>query len=152
MNSKKTEFAVGLFVLAGIAAILYLAIQIGSSRFLGSDATIITARFSNVGGLNEGSNVMIAGVKVGVVGDIVLDTENLVAMVELNLDTDVVIYDDAIASIKTNGLIGDKFVALDPGGGGFELEPGEPIVDTESAVDIESLISRFAFGSLEEGE
>ncbi len=152
MNSKKTEFAVGLFVLAGIAAILYLAIQIGSSRFLGSDATIITARFSNAGGLNEGSNVMIAGVKVGVVGDIVLDTENLVAMVELNLDTDVVIYDDAIASIKTNGLIGDKFVALDPGGGGFELESGEPIVDTESAVDIESLISRFAFGSLEEGE
>ncbi len=152
MNQKKTEFAVGLFVLAGIAAILYLAIQIGSSRFLGSDARVIEARFSNVGGLNEGSNVMIAGVKVGVVGNITLDTENLVAMVELNLDTDVVIYDDAIASIKTNGLIGDKFVALDPGGGGFELEEGEPIVDTESAVDIESLISRFAFGSLEAEE
>ena len=152
MNQKKTEFAVGLFVLAGIAAILYLAVQIGSSRFLGSDARIIEARFSNVGGLNEGSNVMIAGVKVGVVGNIRLDAENLVAMVELNLDTDVVIYDDAIASIKTNGLIGDKFVALDPGGGGFELEEGEPIVDTESAVDIESLISRFAFGSLEEEE
>ena len=150
MKQKQIEFSVGLFVLVGIAAILYLAVQIGSSRFLGSDATVITAKFSNVGGLNEGSNVMISGVKVGVVGDIELDTEDLVALVELRLHTDIVIYDDAIASIKTNGLIGDKFVALDPGGGGFELEPGEPIVDTESALDIESLISRFAFGSLEE--
>jgi len=152
MNQKRIEFSVGIFILIGIAAILYLAIQIGSSRFLGSDARVIDARFTNVGGLNEGSNVMIAGVKVGVVGDITLDTENLVAMVQLKLHTDLTIYDDAIASIKTNGLIGDKYIALDPGGRGFELEEGEPIVDTESALDIESLISRFAFGSLEEGE
>lgn len=152
MNQKRTEFAVGLFILVGILAILYLAIQIGSSRILGSDSMVVEARFSNIGGLNEGSNIMIAGVKVGVVGNIRLDTESLVAMVELKLKNDLVIYDDAIASIKTNGLIGDKYVALDPGGGGLELEEGEPIVDTESALDIESLISRFAFGSLEESE
>jgi len=150
MKQKNLEFSVGLFVLVGIAAILYLAIQIGSNRFLGSDSTVIQARFSNVGGLNEGSNIMIAGVKVGVVSKIELDTENIVAIVQLNLNTDLIIYDDAIASIKTNGLIGDKYIALDPGGGGLELEPGEPIVDTESALDIESLISRFAFGSLDE--
>ena len=152
MNQKRTEFAVGLFILVGILAILYLAIQIGSSRILGSDSMVVEARFSNIGGLNEGSNIMIAGVKVGVVGNIRLDTESLVAMVELKLNNDLIIYDDAIASIKTNGLIGDKYVALDPGGGGLELEEGEPIVDTESALDIESLISRFAFGSLEESE
>ena len=152
MNQKRTEFAVGLFILVGILAILYLAVQIGSSRILGSDSMVVEARFSNIGGLNEGSNIMIAGVKVGVVGNIRLDTESLVAMVELKLKNDLVIYDDAIASIKTNGLIGDKYVALDPGGGGLELEQGEPIVDTESALDIESLISRFAFGSLEETE
>ena len=152
MNQKRIEFSVGIFILIGIAAILYLAIQIGSSRFFGSDARVIDARFTNVGGLNEGSNVMIAGVKVGLVGDITLDPENLVAMVQLKLHTDLSIYDDAIASIKTNGLIGDKYIALDPGGGGFELEDGEPIVDTEPALDIESLISRFAFGSLEGGE
>ena len=152
MNQKRIEFSVGIFILIGIAAILYLVIQIGSSRFLGSDARVIDARFTNVGGLNEGSNVMIAGVKVGMVGDITLDMENLVAVVQLKLHTDLSIYDDAIASIKTNGLIGDKYIALDPGGGGFELEEGEPIVDTESALDIESLISRFAFGSLEGGE
>jgi len=150
MNQKRIEFSVGIFILVGIAAILYLAIQIGSSRFLGSDETIVEARFSNVGGLNKGSNVMIAGVKVGVVGDIYLDKESIVAMVQLKLQEEITLYDDAIASIKTNGLIGDKYVALDPGGGGFELEEGEPIVDTESALDIESLISRFAFGSLEE--
>jgi len=150
MKQKNIEFTVGLFVLVGIAAILYLAIQIGSSRFLGSDSTVIQARFSNVGGLNEGSNIMIAGVKVGVVGKIELDTENIIAIVQLNLNTDLIIYDDAIASIKTNGLIGDKYIALDPGGSGLELEPGEPIVDTESAIDIESLISRFAFGSIDE--
>ena len=152
MNQKRTEFAVGLFILVGILAILYLAIQIGSSRILGSDSMVVEARFSNIGGLNEGSNIMIAGVKVGVVGNIRLDPESLVAMVELKLNNDLIIYDDAIASIKTNGLIGDKYVALDPGGGGLELEQGEPIVDTESALDIESLISRFAFGSLEESE
>ena len=152
MNQKRTEFAVGLFILVGILAILYLAVQIGSSRILGSDSMVVEARFSNIGGLNEGSNIMIAGVKVGVVGNIRLDTESLVAMVELKLKNDLVIYDDAIASIKTNGLIGDKYVSLDPGGGGFELEEGEPIVDTESALDIESLISRFAFGSIEESE
>jgi len=152
MNQKRTEFAVGLFILVGILAILYLAVQIGSSRILGSDSMVVEARFSNIGGLNEGSNIMIAGVKVGVVGNIRLDTESLVALVELKLKNDLVIYDDAIASIKTNGLIGDKYVALDPGGGGLELEEGEPIVDTESALDIESLISRFAFGSLEESE
>ena len=152
MNQKRIEFSVGIFILIGIAAILYLAIQIGSSRLLGSDARVIDARFTNVGGLNEGSNVMIAGVKVGVVGEITLDTENIVAIVQLKLHTDLSIYDDAIASIKTSGLIGDKYIALDPGGGGFELEEGEPIVDTESALDIESLISRFALGSLEKGE
>ena len=152
MNQKRIEFSVGIFILFGIAAILYLAIQIGGSRFFGSDARVIDARFTNVGGLNEGSNVMIAGVKVGLVGDITLDTENFVAMVQLKLHTDLSIYDDAIASIKTNGLIGDKYIALDPGGGGFELEEGEPIVDTEPALDIESLISRFAFGSLEKGD
>lgn len=150
MKQKNIEFSVGLFVLVGIAAVLYLAIQIGSSRFFGSDATVVQARFTNVGGLNEGSSVMIAGVKVGVVGTIELDTENIVALVQLKLNIDITLYDDAIASIKTNGLIGDKYIALDPGSGGMELEAGEPIVDTESAIDIEGLISRFAFGSLDE--
>ncbi|MCH6256907.1 outer membrane lipid asymmetry maintenance protein MlaD [Puniceicoccaceae bacterium K14] len=153
MNSKKIEFTVGLFVLAGLLCILYLAVSIGGSRFFGGDARVIEARFSNIGGLNPGSNVMIAGVKIGSVQSISLDEQSLVAVVQMKLDsTNIEVYDDAIASIRTNGLIGDKYIAFDPGASGIELEEDEPIVDTESALDIESLISRFAFGDIGGGE
>ena len=150
MNSKKVELTVGAFVLLGLVAILYLALQVGSNRWAG-DHYSLYARFLNAGGLNEGSSVQIAGVKVGTVGSITLNKEQMVAMVELKLPTDLVLDDDTIASIKSTGLIGDKFLALNPGGSGIPLEAGETIVDTESAVDIEDLISRFAFGSIDEG-
>lgn len=149
MNSKKLEFSVGLFVLAGLLCILYLAVSIGGTRFFGSDVRVVEARFSNVGGLNPGSNVMIAGVKIGSVGSITLDEEALVAVVQLKLESsNIILYDDSIASIKTNGLIGDKYIALDPGGSGLELAADDPIVDTEPALDIEGLISKFAFGDV----
>jgi phospholipid/cholesterol/gamma-HCH transport system substrate-binding protein len=127
MNSKKLELSVGAFVLVGLAAILYLALQVGSNRWSG-DHYSLYARFLDAGGLNEGSSVRIAGVKVGTVGSITLNKEQMVAMVELKLPTDLILEDDT----------------------GITLEPGEVIVDTESAVDIESLISRFAFGSIED--
>jgi len=149
MNSKKVELTVGIFVLIGLIAILYLALQVGSNRWAG-DHYSLQARFLNAGGLNEGSSVQIAGVKVGTVGSITLNKEQMVAMVEIKLPTDLVLDDDTIASIKSTGLIGDKFLALNPGGSGIPLEAGEVIVDTESAVDIEDLISRFAFGSIDE--
>ena len=149
MNSKKVELTVGTFVLIGLVAILYLALQVGSNRWAG-DHYSLYARFLNAGGLNEGSSVQIAGVKVGAVGSIVLNKEQMVAMVEIKLPTDLVLDDDTIASIKSTGLIGDKFLALNPGGSGIPLEAGETIVDTESAVDIEDLISRFAFGSIDD--
>ena len=149
MNSKKLELTVGAFVLVGLVAILFLALQVGSNRWAGDHYTLY-ARFVDAGGLNEGSSVRIAGVKVGTVGEISLNKEQYVAMVELKLPVDLVLDDDTIASIKTTGLIGDKFLSLNPGGSGLQLEPGEVIVDTESAVDIESLISRFAFGSIED--
>lgn len=149
MNSKKVELTVGTFVLVGLIAILYLALQVGSNRWAGEHYSLY-ARFLNAGGLNEGSSVQIAGVKVGTVGSITLNKEQMVAMVELKLPTDLVLDDDTIASIKSTGLIGDKFLALNPGGSGIPLEAGETIVDTESAVDIEDLISRFAFGSIDE--
>ena len=149
MNSKKVELTVGTFVLLGLVAILYLALQVGSNRWAG-DHYSLYARFLNAGGLNEGSSVQIAGVKVGTVGSITLNKEQMVAMVEIKLPTDLVLDDDTIASIKSTGLIGDKFLALNPGGSGIQLEAGEVIVDTESAVDLEDLISRFAFGSIDD--
>lgn len=149
MNSKTVELSVGTFVLIGLVAILYLALQVGSNRWAG-DHYSLYARFLNAGGLNEGSSVQIAGVKVGTVGEITLNKEQMVAMVELKLPSDLVLDDDTIASIKSTGLIGDKFLALNPGGSGIQLAPGETIVDTESAVDLEDLISRFAFGSIDD--
>ena len=149
MNSKKLELTVGAFVLIGLVAILYLALQVGSNRWAG-DYYSLYARFLDAGGLNEGSSVQIAGVKVGTIGSITLNRDQMVAMVELKLPTDLILDDDTIASIKSTGLIGDKFLSLSPGGSGLALEPGEVIVDTESAIDIESLISRFAFGSIKD--
>lgn len=148
MNSKQIDFSVGIFVLVGLLAIAYLAIQFGGNRFFGSDARPVTAIFSNVGGLNANSNVMIAGVKIGTVSEITLDPQTLKAQVKLLINNDIELFDDATASIKTNGLIGDKFVSIYPGTPDIGLELEGPIVDTEPALDIEGLISRFAFGSV----
>lgn len=152
MNSKKIDFSVGLFVIAGLLAIVYMAVQIGGARFLGSDTQSVTAIFSDIGGLSSGSNITIGGVRIGTVGPIRLNPDTLRAEVELRIDEKIELFDDATASIKTNGLIGDKYVSIYPGTPDLGLELDGPIVDTESAIDIEGLISRFAFGSVSEDE
>ena len=149
MNNRKIEFLVGIFVLVGIGAVLYLALQVGSARFFGSDSYQLDARFSSASGVNAGSRVEIAGVKVGTVRSVVLN-DDFFAILTLELPNMLKLDDDTIASVKTAGLIGDRYINLRPGGSGFPLEPGDTIVDTESALDIESLISRFAFGGIEE--
>ncbi|MDV7397658.1 outer membrane lipid asymmetry maintenance protein MlaD, partial [Arthrospira platensis SPKY1] len=119
-------------------------------RLWGGDTYQLEARFSSVAGLNVGSRVDIAGVRVGTVRGIRLDPQQFVAIVILELPRSIELDDDTIASIRTAGLIGDRFVSLSPGGSGIPLEPGDMILDTESAMDIESLISRFAFGSIDD--
>ena len=148
MKNQSIEFLVGSFVLSGLAAVLYLAIQVGSARFFGSDSYTVTARFSSASGVNPGGRVEIAGVRVGTVKDVVLD-EFFDAIVTLELPNSLELDEDTIASVKTAGLIGDRFINLSPGGG-FPMEPDYEIVDTESALDIESLISRFALGGVDE--
>lgn len=149
MNKRTLEFFVGCFVLLGMAAVLYLALQVGGARFFGSDRYELQARFSSVSGVNPGSRVEIAGVRVGSVRDVVL-SDDFYAIVTLELPNRIELDDDTIASVKTAGLIGDRYINLSPGGSGFPLEPGDVIVDTESALDIESLISRFALGGIDE--
>lgn len=149
MNKRTLEFFVGCFVLLGLGVILYLALQVGSARFFANDRYELQARFSSVSGVNPGSRVEIAGVRVGSVRDVVL-SDNFYAIVTLELPGHIQLDDDTIASVKTAGLIGDRYINLSPGGSGFRLEPGELIVDTESALDIESLISRFALGGLDD--
>lgn len=148
MNNRTIEFLVGCFVLLGLAAVLYLAIQVGSARFFGSDSYTVSARFSSASGVNPGSRVEIAGVRVGTVKDVVLN-DMFDAIVTIELPNSIELDEDTIASVKTAGLIGDRYIDLSPGGG-MPMEPGFQIVDTESALDIESLISRFALGGLDE--
>ena len=150
MRKLKIETLVGLFVLAGLVAIAFLSIRIGGARFFGSDHYELQARFTNVGGLNRGADVRIGGVSVGQVLDVRLDPETFSAFVRFRVAAALEFDDDTIASIRTSGLIGDKFLSLSPGGSGIVLEPGEVMYDTESAVDLESLISRFAFGSVDD--
>lgn len=150
MTSKKIEILVGTFVLLGLFCLAYLSFNLAGLQLLGKKTFSIQARFLYVGNLNEGAAVKIAGVDVGKVSSIVLDMEEFVALVTMDLDPALALDDDTLASIKSSGLIGDKFIELSPGGSGIPLEPGQTVIDTESAVDIEGLISRFAFGEIGE--
>lgn len=151
MNNRKIEFLVGCFVLGGFIAVFYLAIQVGSTQVFGGDHYTLQARFRSTSGVNVGSRVEIAGVKVGTVKSIVLN-EYFYSIVTFELPNDIKLDDETIVSVKTAGLIGDRYLDLSPGGSDIFLEEGDLIVDTESALDIEGLISRFAFGGLDDKE
>jgi phospholipid/cholesterol/gamma-HCH transport system substrate-binding protein len=147
MKQSNIEMSVGAFVLLGLAVIVWFAIQAGAGAAIGDSTYEINARFTNIGGLKAGSQVFIAGVPVGRVEKINLNSE-YAAVVRLNVKREVHLPSDSIASIKTSGLIGDKYIALSPGADSKDLPPGGTITDTESAMDLESIISRFAFGNV----
>lgn len=144
---KKIEIIVGLFVLSGLIGIFFLAFRIGKSEFIGQKTYELNAVFNNLSGVSENARVEIAGVRVGSVETIELN-EDFQAMVTLKLPEHLKLDDDTIAAVKTSGLIGDRFIELLPGGSGIQLEPGDLIFDTQSAIDLESLISKFGFGNL----
>ena len=147
MKQSKLELIVGAFVLLGLTAVAYLALRIGAGALVGGATYELRARFTNCGGINPGSNVIVAGVPVGRIKAIELNPKDFSAVVTFNVRKAFKFPTDSIASIKTTGLIGDKFLAISPGGDIEYLAPGSLITDTESTVDLESLISRFAFGS-----
>jgi phospholipid/cholesterol/gamma-HCH transport system substrate-binding protein len=149
MKQTKLELLVGAFVLLGLAAIAYLAIKLGSGSFLGGDNYLLEARFANASGLNTGGSVHLAGVPVGRVESIRVDPSDYSAIVTLTILSDLNLPTDSMASIKTTGLIGDKYISLSPGADEKYLKPGARIILTESSVDIESLIGKMAFGSLD---
>lgn len=150
MKQIKLELLVGLFVIAGIAALAYLTIKLGSGALVGSDSYPLEARFANAGGLNKGSSVLLAGVFVGRVEDVSLDVSDYSAIVSMRILSHVKLPTDTMASIKTTGLIGDKYIALAPGADEAYLSDGSRITMTESAVDLESLIGKMAFGAVDE--
>jgi len=147
MRKLDIEFTVGLFLIAGIICLGYLSIKLGRMEVLGGEGYEVHALFSNSGGLKKGSSVTIAGVEVGRVNGVFL--EDYHAKVVMNVSEGIKIQEDAIASIKTRGLIGEKFVEVTPGGAEETVPPGGRIRETQSPIDFEQLISKYVFGKVE---
>jgi phospholipid/cholesterol/gamma-HCH transport system substrate-binding protein len=140
--SPVRDFIVGLFVLAGLGAIAYLSIQVGGLSYKGPGGLELIASFDEIGGLAVRAPVAISGVKVGQVSRIKLDPQ-LRARVTLDLDPTLELPVDTRASIRTSGLLGDQFIALEPGAEEELLKPGEEIAFSDSALSIERLIGKF---------
>ena len=146
MEKAKLEMVVGVFVLVGIVCLGYLAVKLGKLELVGGDLYEVEAQFNTASGLKPGSTIEIAGVEVGRVRGITLKEDR--AMVKLAVNNTVKLYTDTIASIKTRGIIGEKFLNLSPGGGGDPLKPGDTIRDTESGLDLEELVSQYVHGKV----
>jgi len=146
MRKFDLELSVGIFILAGILCLGYLSIRLAKMEILGGEGYEIYALFTNAGGLKEGASVVLAGVDVGRVKTVTM--EDYKARVVLRIQKDLELQEDAIASIKTKGLIGEKYVQITPGGAEEIIPEGGKIWETEPAVDLEQLISKFAFGKI----
>ncbi len=139
----KQEIAVGLFVLLGLAVLIYLSVAISGLRLLSQKTYDVHARFATVGELKVDAPVRIAGVRIGKVKAIRL--EDYVAAVDLEIERSVALPDDSIASIRTAGLLGASYVSLSPGSSGKNLPPNGQIAQTEPAIDLMQLIMKYAF-------
>ncbi len=143
---RRVHLAVGVFLVLGILALGYLSVKLGRVSFLGGGGYIVLVDFPSVGGLKPGSTVEIAGVEVGRVESIGL--VDYQARVALRMDPEVTLQEDVIASIKTKGLIGEKFVRISPGGSDKSIPPGGRIREVEAPVDFEELLSKYIFGKV----
>ena len=138
---------VGVFLLAGFISFAWLAVKMGDINPFANETYPITARFTSISGLKEGSTIELAGVVVGKVSSIELDTGDYEAVVHLNINKQVELQDDTIASIRTSGIIGDKYIKISPGGSDIILEAGDEIEETEPAISLEELVSKYIFDS-----
>jgi phospholipid/cholesterol/gamma-HCH transport system substrate-binding protein len=143
MFARKTEITVGIFMIIGIFALVYLSLSLGKVDMFGSSNYRATALFDSITGLRTGATVEIAGVQVGKVTEISLEDD--MALVGLSIRKEVKVTDDTIASIRTKGVIGEKYIKLTPGGSDEYLEDGGSIIDTESSISLEELISKYIF-------
>lgn len=148
MQKYKLQTAVGIFLVFGLICIGYMTVKLGHVSLLGDDSYPLFAKFKTVTGLREGSLVYITGIEAGRVKRLYMDQENQQAVVEMRIKNGIRIYDDAIAAVKTEGLIGDMHLSIDPGGGGELLKPGGTITETQPPLDIAELVSKYAFGEV----
>jgi len=140
------ETTVGIFVVIGLICVGYMTVKLGKVSFFESDKYTLYARFASVSALRVGGTVEVYGIAIGSVTSLSIDNERQMALVGMSIRKDIKIYDDASATIKTSGLIGDKFVKIDPGGSGEPIKPGGMITQTSVPADIEDLIGKYAFG------
>ena len=142
------ETVVGLFVVVGLICVGYMTVKLGRLSLLGDESYPLKARFASVSGLRVGSPVEIYGIEVGNVTHLGIDAERQMGVVDMTINKGVKVYDDAAATIKTAGLIGDKYLKVDPGGAGVVLKPQGVITQTSVPADIEDLIGKYAFGDV----
>jgi phospholipid/cholesterol/gamma-HCH transport system substrate-binding protein len=140
------ELAVGVFLVIGIFSLVFISVKLGRLEVLGSGGYVLYAKFEDAGGIKAGADVDIAGVTIGRVDSVTLN--NYQALLEFTINPNIKIQEDSIASIRTKGLIGEKFVEISPGASDKILRNGGRIRETESAIDIEELISKYVFGKV----
>jgi phospholipid/cholesterol/gamma-HCH transport system substrate-binding protein len=146
MRRSTLDLGVGIFMLIGLLALGWMSVKLGRVDFLGSKGYVVNAEFPTVGGLKVGSTIEIAGVEVGRVDRIQL--KDYQAQVVMLIQPQVKLQEDAIASIKTKGLIGERYVRISPGGSDKLIPPNGRIREVEPPVDIEELLSKYIFGKV----
>jgi phospholipid/cholesterol/gamma-HCH transport system substrate-binding protein len=148
-NNSSLHLSIGLFIIIGLVCTAYLAMTLANTTFFSGNSYTITAKFTAVNGLRTGSNVEISGVAVGKVSSISLDQTLYQAVITMSIENAVGIPVDSTAAIKTSGLIGDKYVSIIPGADDVLLKDKEVLMDTQAALDIEEMISKYVFGSVD---
>ena len=153
MNRATIDLWVGIFVVAGIGGLLFLALKVGNlASFSSTQQYQVQAKFSNIGGLKVRAPVKSAGVVVGRIADIRFDNETYEAIVSMNLDYSYQFPRDTTAKILTSGILGEQYLGLEAGGDGVMLKNGDRLRLTQSAVVLENLISQFLFNKAAEGK
>jgi len=148
MNEKQhTEILVGIFILIGIITITFLALRMGDFGLLNNTQYIIKAEFTSASGLKKGAHVEMAGVSVGKVKNIIFNPETYLAEVFIAIENNIKVPEDSTASIRTAGIIGDKFLKISAGGSETIIEKNMSIVETEPSINLEELISKYIFES-----
>ena len=145
MRRFNLEIIVGLFMVAGFLCFAWLSIQLGDIEVFGPRTYSVSANFGSVSGLKKGAIVEIAGVQVGKVTEIIFEPEDYVAKVVMAINQGVVLQDDSIASVRTAGIIGDRYIDISPGGSDELIGDGGRIFETESAINLEELVSKYIF-------
>jgi len=152
MKKMNINFIVGLFILFGLGTMTYLSLTIAGVSGYSDNSYQLVAKFDSSSGLKKGAFIEIAGVKSGKVTNIELDKESFESIATFVFDDGVTLAEDTIASIRTSGIIGDKFVKISPGASDDLLKSGDEIIETESSISIEELVSKYIFSSDTENE